>query len=57
MMVRTKLFGAIGPDCEEEAVATNKWKLMLVDFGFARALEGSEVMTEPKARNTWLYCI
>jgi serine/threonine protein kinase len=38
-----------GQDCEE-AVATNKWKLMLVDFGFARALESSEV-TEPKAKH------
>jgi serine/threonine protein kinase len=38
-----------GKDCEE-AVANNKWKLMLVDFGFARALESSEV-TEPKAKH------
>jgi serine/threonine protein kinase len=38
-----------GEDCEE-AVANNKWKLMLVDFGFARALEGSEVTT-PKSKH------
>lgn len=38
-----------GQDCED-AVANNKWKIMLVDFGFARALEGSEV-TEPKAKH------
>jgi serine/threonine protein kinase len=38
-----------GKDCEE-AVANNKWKLMLVDFGFARALEVSEV-TAPKAKH------
>ncbi|KAG7360482.1 serine/threonine protein kinase [Nitzschia inconspicua] len=27
----------------EQMVARNKWKMMLVDFGFARALEASEV--------------
>jgi serine/threonine protein kinase len=31
-----------GPDAQA-AVDSNKWKLMLVDFGFARALEGSEL--------------
>jgi serine/threonine protein kinase len=36
-----------GPD-GEAAVAANKWKIMLVDFGFARALEDVEVST-PKS--------
>jgi len=31
-----------GPDAEE-MVKRNKWRVMLVDFGFARALESSEV--------------
>ena len=31
-----------GPEAEE-MVKRNKWKVMLVDFGFARALEASEV--------------
>ena len=31
-----------GPEAEE-AVASNKWRLMLVDFGFARALGESEL--------------
>ena len=29
-------------------VARNKWKMMLVDFGFARALEGKEVESQKK---------
>lgn len=36
-------------DCEE-AVAKSKWKIMLVDFGFARALEDSEV-NAPKSKH------
>jgi len=36
-----------GPDAET-AVASNKWKLMLVDFGFARALEESELEPQKK---------
>lgn len=38
-----------GQDCEE-AVANGKWKLMLVDFGFARALDESE-LTTPKSKH------
>ena len=30
------------------AVQSNKWKLMLVDFGFARALEKEEIDAQPK---------
>ena len=36
-----------GPACEE-AVASGKWKLMLIDFGFARALEPQEVFNQPR---------
>lgn len=32
----------------EEAVKKNKWKLMLIDFGFARALERNEVFNQPR---------
>lgn len=32
----------------EKIVATNKWKLMLVDFGFARALEDDELGHDKK---------
>jgi serine/threonine protein kinase len=31
-----------------KAVRSNKWKLMLVDFGFARALEKEEIDSQPK---------
>lgn len=36
-----------GPDAAA-AVASNKWKLMLVDFGFARALEESDLQIGKK---------
>ena len=36
-----------GPDAEE-AVARNKWKMMLVDFGFARALTHKEITEQAK---------
>jgi len=36
-----------GPECEE-AVNSGKWKLMLIDFGFARALEPGEVFNQPR---------
>lgn len=39
----------------EEAVRQNKWKLMLVDFGFARALESSEVKSKKHLRNSIVY--
>lgn len=32
----------------KEAVKTKKWKLMLIDFGFARALEPKEVFNQPR---------
>jgi serine/threonine protein kinase len=32
----------------KQAVAQNKWKLMLVDFGFARALEKDEIESQAK---------
>eukprot|EP00523_Entomoneis_sp_CCMP467_P009541 CAMPEP_0168736740 /NCGR_PEP_ID=MMETSP0724-20121128/10017_1 /TAXON_ID=265536 /ORGANISM="Amphiprora sp., Strain CCMP467" /LENGTH=537 /DNA_ID=CAMNT_0008783949 /DNA_START=11 /DNA_END=1624 /DNA_ORIENTATION=+ len=32
----------------DQAVAAKKWKLMLVDFGFARALEKDEIMSQAK---------
>jgi serine/threonine protein kinase len=32
----------------QKAVAAGKWKLMLVDFGFARALEREEIMTQAR---------
>lgn len=32
----------------KEAVRTKKWKLMLIDFGFARALEPKEVFNQPR---------
>ncbi|KAL3909779.1 MAG: hypothetical protein SGARI_002427, partial [Bacillariaceae sp.] len=32
----------------KEMVARNKWKMMLVDFGFARALEGKEVQAQTR---------
>lgn len=32
----------------EEAIRKNKWKLMLIDFGFARALEPKEVFNQPR---------
>jgi len=34
----------------EQAVEANRWKLMLVDFGFARALEKEEVMDQQRRR-------
>jgi len=37
-----------GPEIEE-MVARNKWKVMLVDFGFARALDASEILFEEDA--------
>ena len=36
-----------GPEAER-AVQNHKWKLMLIDFGFARALEGKEVFNQPR---------
>ncbi|CAB9521433.1 IPL1-related protein kinase 2 [Seminavis robusta] len=36
-----------GEECEK-AVKANKWKLMLIDFGFARALEPTEVFNQPR---------
>jgi serine/threonine protein kinase len=36
-----------GEACEQ-AVKGNKWKLMLIDFGFARALEPQEVFNQPR---------
>jgi len=39
----------------EEAVRTNKWKLMLVDFGFARALENQEIKTQKHLRNSIVF--
>ena len=36
-----------GPDAQE-AVARNKWKMMLVDFGFARALTNKEITEQAK---------
>jgi serine/threonine protein kinase len=35
-------------DDAEQMVARNKWKMMLVDFGFARALEGKEVQGQTR---------
>jgi len=35
-------------DDAREAVASNKWKMMLVDFGFARALEEKEYMQQSR---------
>jgi serine/threonine protein kinase len=35
-------------DDADEMVARNKWKMMLVDFGFARALEGKEVEAQTR---------
>ena len=35
-------------DDAQEAVARKKWKMMLVDFGFARALEEKEVKEQPR---------
>jgi serine/threonine protein kinase len=32
----------------QEAVKRNKWKMMLVDFGFARALEAKEIKEQPR---------
>jgi serine/threonine protein kinase len=40
----------------EEAVTRNKWKLMLVDFGFARALEMDEISTQNRhMRNSIIF--
>eukprot|EP00522_Entomoneis_paludosa_P002062 CAMPEP_0172475892 /NCGR_PEP_ID=MMETSP1065-20121228/70101_1 /TAXON_ID=265537 /ORGANISM="Amphiprora paludosa, Strain CCMP125" /LENGTH=550 /DNA_ID=CAMNT_0013234107 /DNA_START=138 /DNA_END=1790 /DNA_ORIENTATION=+ len=40
----------------EQAVAAKKWKLMLVDFGFARALEKEEIVQQAKKmRNSILF--
>lgn len=36
-----------GEECEK-ACASGKWKLMLIDFGFARALEPEEVFNQPR---------
>lgn len=36
-----------GPDAQE-AVERNKWKMMLVDFGFARALEEKEIKEQTR---------
>jgi serine/threonine protein kinase len=36
-----------GPEAEE-AIQKKKWKLMLIDFGFARALEKKEVFNQPR---------
>lgn len=35
-------------DVCKEAVKSKKWKLMLIDFGFARALEPKEVFNQPR---------
>lgn len=40
----------------EEAVRSNKWKVMLVDFGFARALEKEEIDAQSRhLRNSIVY--
>ena len=38
-----------------QAVAKGKWKLMLVDFGFARALENQEINSNKHLRNSIVY--
>lgn len=38
-----------------EAVAQGKWKLMLVDFGFARALENQEINSNKHLKNSIVY--
>lgn len=38
-----------------KAVSESRWKLMLVDFGFARALETDEVMTKKHLRNSIVF--
>lgn len=42
-------------DDASEAVAQGKWKLMLVDFGFARALEGEEINSMKHLKNSIVY--
>lgn len=39
----------------KEAVNADKWKLMLVDFGFARALESDEIKSKKHLRNSIVY--
>lgn len=38
-----------------EAVAKGKWKLMLVDFGFARALENQEINSNKHLKNSIVF--
>lgn len=45
--LRDELIWSDGPEAEK-MVASNKWKLMLVDFGFARALKDSELGHDKK---------
>jgi len=42
-------------DDAEEAVRSGKWRIMLVDFGFARALENTEVNSKKHLRNSIVY--
>lgn len=39
----------------KEGVKANRWKLMLVDFGFARALEDEEIRSKKHLRNSIVF--
>jgi serine/threonine protein kinase len=43
-------------DDAQQMVARNKWKAMLVDFGFARALEEKEIQGQPRRLRNSITC-